>query len=134
MVRRIAEVCRRSGLKVNAGKSKVMVLNREAGLEREVHVDGIRLKHVSEFKYLGYVLNESGTDGAECSKNVASGRRVAGTIRSLVNARDLQLECASVLRETSFVPVHMCGSEIILRKENERSRIGLYKWTTSKDG
>ena len=26
------------------------------------------LEHVSEFKYLGCVLNESGTDGAECSK------------------------------------------------------------------
>ena len=31
----------------------------------------------------------------QCSK-VASGRRVAGVIRSLVNVRDLQLECASL--------------------------------------
>ena len=35
------EVCRRRGLKVNAGKSKVMVLNGEEGLECEVHVDRI---------------------------------------------------------------------------------------------
>ena len=55
MVRRFAEVCKRRDLKVNAGKSKVMVLNREEGLECEVHVDVIRLEHVSEFKYLGYV-------------------------------------------------------------------------------
>ena len=40
------------GLKVSAGKSKVIVLNGEEGLECEVHVDGIRLEHVSEFKYL----------------------------------------------------------------------------------
>ena len=39
------------GLKVNAGKSKVMVLNGEGGLECEVRVDGIRLEHVSYFKY-----------------------------------------------------------------------------------
>ena len=38
MLRRFAEVCRRRGMKVNAGKSKVMILNGE-----EVHVDGIRL-------------------------------------------------------------------------------------------
>ena len=49
------EVCMRRGLKVNAGKSKVMVLNGEEGLECEVHIDGIRLEHVSEFKYL--ILN-----------------------------------------------------------------------------
>ena len=51
MVGRFAEVCRRRGLKVNASKSKVMILNGEEGLECEVYVDGIRLGHVSEFKY-----------------------------------------------------------------------------------
>ena len=32
MVRRFAEVCRKRGLKINGGKSKVMVLNGEEGL------------------------------------------------------------------------------------------------------
>ena len=41
-----AEVCRRRGLKDNAGKSKVRVLNGEEGLEWEVNVDGICLEHV----------------------------------------------------------------------------------------
>ena len=59
--------------------------------------------HVSEFKYLGCVWDESGTDGAECSRKVASERRIAGAIRSLVNARDLQFECGRVLHETLLV-------------------------------
>ena len=80
------------GLKFNAGKSKVMVLNREEGLECEVHEDGIRLEHVSEFKYLGCVLDESDTDGAEFNRKVVSGRRVTGATRSLVNARGLQVD------------------------------------------
>ena len=42
-----AGVCRRRGLKVNASKSKVMVLNEEEGFECEVHLDGIRFEHVS---------------------------------------------------------------------------------------
>ena len=54
---------------------------------------------------------------------MASGRRVAGAIRSLVNARDLQLEWARVLHETLLVPVHMYGSETMLWKEMERSRV-----------
>ena len=66
MVGRFVEVCRRIGLKVNAGKSKVITLNGEEGLEREVHIDKIRLEHVSEFKYFGCGLVESGTDEAEC--------------------------------------------------------------------
>ena len=74
-------------LKVNAGKNKVMVLCGEEGLED--CVDGIRLEHVSKFKYLGCVLDESSTDEAECSRKVVSGKRIAGTIRSLINARSL---------------------------------------------
>ena len=74
------EVYRRRGLKFNADKSKVMLIDGEDGLEYEVCVDWIRLEHVSEFKYLGYVLDESGMNGAECSRKVASGRRVADVI------------------------------------------------------
>ena len=65
MVGLFVEMCRRRELKVDAVKSKVMVLNVEEGLECEIHIDGIHLVHVSEFKYLGCVLDESGTDGAE---------------------------------------------------------------------
>ena len=47
------QVCRRRGLKVIAGKSKVIVLDGEEGLEFEVCVDWMRLDHVSECKYFG---------------------------------------------------------------------------------
>ena len=50
MVGPFAEVCRRRGLKVNTGKSKVMVLNGEEGLEYKVYIDVVRLEHVFEFK------------------------------------------------------------------------------------
>ena len=36
-------------------------------------------------------MDESGTDEAECSRKVVSARRVAGAIRSMANARSLQL-------------------------------------------
>ena len=49
MMGRFVEACGRRDLKVNAGKSKVMVLDWEEGLECEFHVDGIRLERVSEF-------------------------------------------------------------------------------------
>ena len=52
MVERFAEVCRSKGLKVNAGKSQVMILNGEDGIVYEVHINGIHLEDISEFKYL----------------------------------------------------------------------------------
>ena len=48
---------------------------------------------------------------------------MADTIRSLVNARDLQLECFIVLHETLLLPVFMYGIKTVLWKEKERLRI-----------
>ena len=48
---------------------------------------------------------------------------MTGAIRSLVNARDLQLECARVLYETLLVHVRMYGSETMLWRDKEKSRI-----------
>ena len=53
---------------------------------------------------------------------MANGERVASAIRYLVNASDLQIECARVLHETLLVPVLIYGSETILWKEKEGSR------------
>ena len=103
---RFVKVCRRSGLRVNAVKNRVMVLGGEEELEFDVCVDGISLAHVSEFKYSGCVLDESDTDEAESSRNVASGRRVAGTIRFLVNV--------SILHESLLVLVLMYGSDAMM--------------------
>ena len=68
MMGHFVEVCGRRGLKVNADKSKVMELDGEERLEREICVDGIRLENASEFKYLGCVFDESGAGEAECSR------------------------------------------------------------------
>ena len=48
---------------------------------------------------------------------------MAGVIKSLVNARDLQIECARVLHETLLVPVLTYSNEKMLWKEKARSRI-----------
>ena len=62
-----------------------MVLGGEEGLECEVCIDGTRLEQFSDFKYLGYLLDESSTDDAEYGMRVMSERRVPGAIWTLVN-------------------------------------------------
>ena len=67
-------------------------------------------------------MDELGIDEAECSRKVASGKRVADAIRTLINARSLLHECARVLHELLLVPVLMYGSETMIWRE-KRSRI-----------
>ena len=60
------------------------------------------------------VSQKSGTDDPECRRKVAIGRKVAGSIRSVVNARGLQHECARVLHEGLVVPILLYGSETMI--------------------
>ena len=46
-----------------------------------------------------------------------------GAIRSLVNARSLQLVCARALHESLLLPVLMYGTETVIWREKEMSRI-----------
>ena len=45
---------------------------------------------------------------------MVNGGMVAGAIKSLVNAKDLQFECAKVLHETLLVSVLMYSNETTL--------------------
>src|SRR5678815_3688058 len=111
LVKRFGRVCKRKGLKVNVDKSKVMVVSEDSP-QCEAMLDGEQLEQVSEFKYLGYVLDEKGTDDAECSRKVVNGRKVAGAIKSLVNVKGLSL--TRVLHEGMLLPVLLYGSETMV--------------------
>ena len=78
---------------------------------------------MSEFKYFGCVLDESDANVPECRRKVASERRVASAIRSLVSVRGIQLECARVLHDALLMPVLLYGSETMVWKANDKSRI-----------
>ena len=80
----------------------------------------MRLEHVSKFKYLRFVWDESSTYGAECRKKVASKKKVAGTIISLRNAMSLQLEFAKVQDEGFIVPILIYGSETMVGRGKEK--------------
>src|SRR5678815_3865859 len=99
-----------------------MVVNEDS-LQCEVMLDGEQLEQVSEFKYLGYMLDEKGTDDAECSKKIVNGRKVASAIKSLVNVKGLSLECARVLHEGMLLPVLLYSSETMVWNKKYRSKV-----------
>ena len=65
----------------------------------EISMDERQSEHLSEFEYLEYVLDESGTDGGECYKKLAI---FATVFRYFMNA---QLGSARTLPSCLFVLV-----------------------------
>ena len=69
----------------------------------------------------------------ECSRKVVRGKRVEGAIRSMVNTRSLQLQCAMVLHESLLVPILTYGRETMIWREKERSRIRAVQMDNLRD-
>ena len=65
MIRYFVKIYKIRGLTANADKSRVMVLKRDERCVCEVSVDGRKLEHVTEFKYLEFVFDKLGEDEVE---------------------------------------------------------------------
>ena len=81
MVAWFVEVCRKKDLKVNEGKSKVMLMNQEDGLKFEVHLMGF-IQSMCPNSNIWDVFQTTGTDGAKCNRKVANGKGMVDAIRS----------------------------------------------------
>ena len=78
------------------------------------------------------LLGSSGTYGADCSRNLESGRKVVDDIRSLVNGRDLQLESGIVFMEFCLYLFLYISMKHCYGRRRRDLESGLYRWTTSE--
>ena len=132
MVGRFFDWCRRRELKVNAGKINVMVMNGEEVLECDVHLEGLRLEHVSKFKYLECVLDEVGTDGKNVVGRWQVGRGWQVPIGSLLMLWICRLSVLeSYIKHCLYMFLRMIVRQWYGRRRRDLG-LGLYKWTTSK--
>ena len=60
------------------------------------------------------MLNEKGVDDTECGRKVTSVNKVAGTRKSLVNAKRLSCERNRVLHESMLLSVLMYDSKAMV--------------------
>ena len=127
MVGWFAEVFRRKGLKINAGKSKVMVLNGEEGLECEVYINGIRLEHVSEFKYFGcFWVNQ-----VQTGQNVVGRWQVGGELQVPLGPKLILWICSlsvleSCIRHCLYLFLCMAVRQCYGRRRRDLG-LGLYR-------
>ena len=69
----------RRKLRVNVGKSKVMVCSRGGGKARlDVRLNGVVLEEVESFKYLGSVISKGGGVSEDVRQRVSAGQRHMG--------------------------------------------------------
>ena len=93
-------------------------------------MDGRQLEHVLEVNYSKIVLDKSCRYGVECCRELASGTKVAGEIRSLLNtSRVYNLKVQSYYMKACF-----SVWKVKRWKGGRRKHLGIwiYSWTASR--
>ncbi len=132
-------VCKRRKLKVNAGKSKVMVFERR---EEEVidfntayrvrlptvakcriMLGSEKMEEVSEFKYLGTVLCKHEEMEGEIRERVMRGKSVVGSLAGITKGRNGSMDVKRGLRNSILLPTLTYRLENWTRNGAQQSRV-----------
>lgn len=145
-------MCERRKLKVNAGKSKVMVfekkeydkmdfggaytgrVHRPNALSCRIKIGEEQLKEVRDFKYLGSVLCKNDTLQSENTERAVQGRRVTGELGSMIKGRSLGVEVKKNLRDSIVLPTLTYSIEVWKWNVAEQSKIRAVEITYLRAG
>ena len=87
------EQCRIKGLKINKSKTEVMgVTKRRERLDVNISIEGVAIKQVEKFRYLGSVVNEDGRCDGEIRARIAMGKANFGKMRNVMTNLGLNIQ------------------------------------------
>ena len=108
LVNEFGVVCEKRKLRVNIGKSKVMVCSRQGGrAELNVRLNGEVLEEVETFKYLGSIIGKDVGVSKDVSQRVSDGAAAYGTMKSIWRVKEVGIRVKKGLYESIVVPTVM---------------------------
>ena len=116
-----------TGLEVNAGKTKYVVMSRDqkAGRSHNIKIDNSSFERVEELKYLGTTLTNRNSIQEEIKSRLKSGyacyRLVQNLLSCCLSSKNLKIK----MYRTAILPVVLYGCEIwwLTLRETRRVRV-----------
>lgn len=128
-IRRLEEVSREYGLKINAKKTKVMIVDRNNENQRQPRKTG-NFDVVDKFVYLGSMLHSSGSCEFEIRRRIEIARSAMIKLAKIWKDRNITRNTKISLVNALVFPVFSYGSETWVIRSNDRKRIDAFEmWT-----
>ena len=92
LVTNLHDQCRMKGLRINRSKTEVMgVTKRNESLPVNITVEGVSMKQVTKFRYLGSLVTEDGKCDAEIKARIGMAKANFGKMRDLLTNLNLNI-------------------------------------------
>ena len=119
-------VCERRKLKVNVGKSKVMVCGKVERRERlNLRLNEEILEEVDSFRYLGSIVGKNGGVSEDVISRVNEGAKVSGAMNRIWRVRSLGVNVKRMMYERIVVPTVLYGAETWGLNVREKRRLNV---------
>lgn len=117
---RVQDSSKRFGLRINVEKTKTMTIGKLH--ERlEVKLEGEKLEQVTEFVYLGGLIEENGKCTKDIKRRIGLASATFGRLNKMWKSQNISLKTKVKLYGALVIPVLLYGSECwSLRREDER--------------
>ena len=126
LVNEFGVVCERRKLRVNIGKSKVMVCNRRGGrAELNVRLNGELLEEVETFKYLGSVIGKGTGVSKDVRQRVSDGAAAYGAMKSVWRVKEVGMRVKKALYECIVVPTVLYGGDSWGLRKEDRDKLNV---------
>jgi hypothetical protein len=120
---RFAEECELASMKVNTAKTETMVISRNHS-QCTATVNGVTLRQVENFRFLGFTFSSDGTLDAEIDRRIGAASAVMRQLyRGVISKRELSSKAKISVYKTIFYPTLTYGHELWVMTERMRSRI-----------
>ena len=114
-------------LKVNADKTKYMVMSRDqnSGRSHSIKTDNSSFKRVAEFKYLGTTITNQNSFQEEIKSSLKSGNACYYSVQNLLYSSLLSKNLKIKIHRTIIFPVALYGCETwsLTLREERRLRV-----------
>ncbi|KAL1446126.1 hypothetical protein WDU94_014018 [Cyamophila willieti] len=128
MIDNINEAGKRYGMKINAGKTKVMKIGKT---EERIHLtlDGQELEQVEKFRYLGGMILSNGSCTEEIRSRISMGKAAFEKVKDLLIARRIPLKLRKRFAKCYIWSVVLYGAETwTLKKKEEKYLESFEMW------
>ncbi|KAI5746408.1 hypothetical protein M8J77_003278 [Diaphorina citri] len=128
MIDNINEAGKRFGMKINAGKTKVMKIGKT---ERRINLtlEGQRLEQVENFRYLGGLIKSNGSCTEEIRSRIGMGKIAFEKVKDLLTTRRIPLKLRKRFAKCYVWSVVLYGAETwTMRKKEEKYLESFEMW------
>ncbi|GBP15970.1 hypothetical protein EVAR_12550_1 [Eumeta japonica] len=113
---------RKRPMKVNVGKTKVMVFERnESTIEYDTHIKSEKVEQVKEFAYLGSLFTNDGKQDRDIESRVNTRNKANGALLAIMNSKYVSRQVHLAIHNGVLIPTLMYDSESWVWQKSDES-------------